>query len=144
MLTLWGAKRQRFCDGHSRRDFLTVGSLGLAGLTLADLLRLQACGAGNGRSSPKAIISVGLPGAPTMDEVKKRPLFGSVVSRVEGQVNGMPPYFALNGEGEASSAYLGPAHNPVVPNASTIDSLRPKIPLERLAERRALLNSFDH
>ena len=32
----------RTCDGLSRRSFLKVGFLGLAGLTLADHLRLQA------------------------------------------------------------------------------------------------------
>jgi len=32
----------RDCDGVSRREFLRVGGLGLAGLTLADSLRLEA------------------------------------------------------------------------------------------------------
>ena len=30
------------CDGVSRRSFLQVGSLGLAGLSLADALRVRA------------------------------------------------------------------------------------------------------
>jgi hypothetical protein len=36
MWTLWG-KRQTFCDGLSRRDFLQIGVFG-AGLTLAEML----------------------------------------------------------------------------------------------------------
>ena len=39
MFTFLGSS-QRFCDGISRRNFLQIGALG-AGLTLADLLRLQ-------------------------------------------------------------------------------------------------------
>ena len=62
MLTFSGAK-QRFCDGITRREFLTVGALGLGGLTLADLLRLR--GAGAGRNSSKAVIMVWLGGGPS-------------------------------------------------------------------------------
>src|SRR5579884_796999 len=40
MLTLWG-KRQKFCDGLSRRDFLQIGAFG-AGLTLAEMLHARA------------------------------------------------------------------------------------------------------
>lgn len=42
------------CDGVSRREFLRAGTLGVAGLTLADLLRLQEAGAG-----PQAARSAG-------------------------------------------------------------------------------------
>ena len=41
MLTFFGGER-RFCDGVSRRDFLKIGGLAIGGLTLADLLRLEA------------------------------------------------------------------------------------------------------
>ena len=40
MLTFLG-KRQSFCDGIHRRNFLQIGAFG-AGLTLADMLRVQA------------------------------------------------------------------------------------------------------
>ena len=68
MLTVWGAKERGFCDSVSRRDFLRVGALGMGGLGLADVLRLQAQGAPTGRrsgGSPKAVIMVVLPGGPS-------------------------------------------------------------------------------
>ena len=40
MLTPW-AKRQKFCDGLSRRDFFQIGAFG-AGLTLAEMLGARA------------------------------------------------------------------------------------------------------
>ena len=60
MFTLWG-KRQQFCDGISRRNFLKLGAFG-AGLSLAEMLRLRAQ-AGSG-SSNKAAIMIYLPGGP--------------------------------------------------------------------------------
>ena len=44
MLELLGNSK-RLCDGSTRRDFLRAGSLGIGGLSFADLLRLQAAGA---------------------------------------------------------------------------------------------------
>ena len=65
MLTIWGNK-QSFCGGVSRRDFLRVGSLGLGGLTLADLLRLRARSATP--TEQNAVIMIGLPGGPNQFE----------------------------------------------------------------------------
>jgi hypothetical protein len=64
MLTILGrADRSRsVCDGVSRRGFLQVGGMALGGLTLAELLRLQAEAAVG--SSHKAVINVYLPGGP--------------------------------------------------------------------------------
>src|SRR5258708_18245339 len=64
MLTIWGRHRGSFCVGVSRRNFLTVGALGLGGLSLADLLRLNARGAGES-ARPKSVIMVYLPGGPS-------------------------------------------------------------------------------
>ena len=55
----------RMCDGLSRRDFLRVGTFGLGGLTLADLLRLKARGAIRPARLQKAVIMVYLPGGPS-------------------------------------------------------------------------------
>jgi hypothetical protein len=65
MLTLWGNRAYSMCDGYSRRDFLTLGALGLGGLTLSDLLRLKAQGAIPSKTRPKSVIMVYLPGGPS-------------------------------------------------------------------------------
>ncbi|HYT87521.1 MAG TPA: DUF1501 domain-containing protein [Gemmataceae bacterium] len=49
--------------GLNRRDFFRVGTLGLAGLTLADLLRLEAQGSGSPR--PRSVIYIVLGGGPS-------------------------------------------------------------------------------
>ena len=41
MLSIVGQSMGRFCDGMPRRDFLRIGTLGVAGLTLPDLLRAE-------------------------------------------------------------------------------------------------------
>jgi hypothetical protein len=56
----------RCCDGLSRRSFLKVGFLGLAGLTLADHLRLKARAAEAGRpTNDTAVILLWLGGGPS-------------------------------------------------------------------------------
>lgn len=60
MLTLFGRKHS-FCDGISRRSFLQVGALG-GGLTLADLLQLQAQGSEVPKN--KSVILIFLDGGP--------------------------------------------------------------------------------
>src|SRR3954454_3794645 len=71
MLTIFG-KPQRHQGGVSRRHFLTAGALGVAGLTLADLLRAEA--AAGIRSSTKAVINVHLDGGPPqLDTIDLKP-----------------------------------------------------------------------
>lgn len=56
----------RFCDGLNRRTFLRAGFLGLAGLSLADLLRLRAQAAAAGATRKEtAVIMFWLDGGPT-------------------------------------------------------------------------------
>lgn len=64
MLTLTGREESSpsFCDGVSRRDFLRVGTLGLAGLSLPQLLRAEAAAGSSGR--PKSVIMIYLVGGP--------------------------------------------------------------------------------
>ena len=72
MLTLHGKSGGKFCDGLSRRSFLSIGALGFAGATLPKLLQAERV-AGIGRSH-KAIINVLLPGgAPHQDMVDLKP-----------------------------------------------------------------------
>jgi hypothetical protein len=64
MLTIFGKAHRNggFCDGISRRDFLTIGGSLLGGLTLPRLLHAEAEQA-RGRQH-KAIINIYLPGGP--------------------------------------------------------------------------------
>lgn len=65
MFTLWG-RRHRLCDGINRREFLRVGGLGVAGLTLADLLRHQSLGGtSTAPRRPKSVIYIVLAGGPS-------------------------------------------------------------------------------
>ncbi len=66
MLTLFSSRRARDCDGATRRDFLKVGSLGLGGLALPDLLRARSEAAKAGISLPEtSVIWLWLGGGPT-------------------------------------------------------------------------------
>jgi len=60
------------CDGVSRREFLTAGSTGMVGLSLAGLFQLESL-AGIG-SSNKAIVNIHLDGGPPqMDTIDLKP-----------------------------------------------------------------------
>ena len=68
MLTIFG-KRDQFCDGISRRNFLKIGAFGfgVGQLTLPQLLRAEA-EQGIGKSH-KAVIMVYLPGGPSHQDM---------------------------------------------------------------------------
>ncbi|MGY8675714.1 MAG: DUF1501 domain-containing protein [Verrucomicrobiia bacterium] len=59
-------------DHHSRRDFLKVGSLGLGGLSLADLMALRALGKqgkpGKGLLKDRSVVFVFMQGGPSQFE----------------------------------------------------------------------------
>ena len=94
MLRIWSSAKSGCCDGMKRRDFLQVGGLGLAGLTLADQLRQQSQAAQSGKSSnKKSVIVYWLDGGPTQFEtyapkpeapVEYRGPLGSIESNVPG------------------------------------------------------------
>jgi hypothetical protein len=65
MLTFFGKRQAKHCDGLSRRSFLQVGALGLGGLALSDLLRFKAQGAVSAGKPEKAVIMVYLNGGPS-------------------------------------------------------------------------------
>ncbi len=84
MLTIRG-RSYRHCDGMTRRRFLTAGALTVGGLTLADLLRLEAA-AGMG-SSHKAVINIHLDGGPPqMDLIDLKP---NAPSEIRGEFTGI-------------------------------------------------------
>ncbi|MGV3722427.1 MAG: DUF1501 domain-containing protein [Actinomycetota bacterium] len=55
----------RTCDGVARRDFLKVGSLAFAGLTLPDILRMQEVAAAPKGGKAKAVILMWMGGGPS-------------------------------------------------------------------------------
>lgn len=77
-----------------------------------------------------------------------RPALGSIVSRIKGGQNGMPPYvnyqtyfFGVDG---SDPAYLGVAHKPFRPTGEGLDNLSlKKVTLEQWQDRTRLLHSLD-
>src|SRR5579872_4648436 len=55
----------RTCDGVTRRDFLTVGTLGVLGLTLPEFLHMQQVAAAEKEGKAKACIVLWLGGGPS-------------------------------------------------------------------------------
>ena len=82
------------CEGLSRRSFLQIGTLGIGGLTLADLLRLSAeAGTGNSLLKDRSIVMLNLQGGPTHIETfdpkmtapsEYRAMFGEVKTSLPG------------------------------------------------------------
>lgn len=65
MLTLLGPRpvSSVYCDGVSRRQFLTIGALGMGGVSLPRLLRAEsAAGVRSAGNAHKAVIMIFLPG----------------------------------------------------------------------------------
>ena len=80
----------------------------------------------------------------------RRPVFGSVVSRVLGGSgrDGLPRYVALNGENSSDPgdpSYLGAAHKPFTPSGPGMNNLRlvKEVTPEHLADRKVLRRTFD-
>ena len=60
MLSIPGDRISGFCDGLSRRNFLRIGSLGLGGLSLTDLLRAEAAAGKSDRQKSVVMIYLSL------------------------------------------------------------------------------------
>jgi len=105
MLTIRSRRVGRDCEGTSRRDFLRVGSLGLGGLSLADLLRARAQGAAPGGygSSPRvdkdtSVVMLWLSGGPThIETFNPQPSAPSEYRSVTGAVDTNVPGMQLGG-----------------------------------------------
>jgi len=67
MITIFGSKNARFCDGVSRRDFLRIGGLALGGLSLPQILRAES--QSGVKRSHKAVIMIFLPGGPSHQDI---------------------------------------------------------------------------
>jgi len=85
----------------------------------------------------------------TLGGPMKRPVFGSVVSRMRGGAgaNGMPHYVALGGENGADPgdpSYLGAAHKPFGGGQAMSNlSLNKSVSPNQLTDRKQLLKAFD-
>jgi len=66
VLSILGGRTGRFCDGLSRRNFLKIGSLGIGGLSLPNLLQAEQA-TQRGRSE-QSVVMIYLPGGPTQHE----------------------------------------------------------------------------
>jgi len=65
MLNFTGQGSAHTCDGVNRRDFIQAGTLGAAGLTLADLAQLEAQGAVDKKHDKRSAIMIFNLGAPS-------------------------------------------------------------------------------
>ena len=102
MLTFSIGKSSKYCDGVSRRSFLQLGTLGIGGLTLADVFRAEAA---SGGSTPKSVINIHLAGGPAHQDmfdlkpeapVEFRGEFHPIASKVPGlRVCQLLPQLAL-------------------------------------------------
>jgi hypothetical protein len=105
MFNLWGKRTGIDCEGHDRRDFLKIGTLGLTGLTLSGLLRGRAAAASQGKSArDTSVVWLWLGGGPTHVETfdpkmeapaEYRSMVGAVKTNVPGiQIGGLFPQMA--------------------------------------------------
>jgi len=118
MLDVQGRRVEWTDRSMCRRDFLRVGALGAAGLTLAQWLQLRACGqAGGGKA--RSVIQLWMGGGPThLDTFDPKP--------------------------QAGNDYCGPYKKPVETNVSGI-RICEKLPLlAQQADKFAIIRSMTH
>lgn len=75
----------------------------------------------------------------------KRPAFGSLVSALQPSADGLPTFVASYEDNYQRAMYLGAAHEPFIPRDDGVEnlSLAREVSLERLGERRRLIEQFD-
>jgi hypothetical protein len=124
--------RRTDCEGFHRRDFLKLGSAGLLGLSLADLLRLEARAAQDAtasaadRKKAKSVIMVWLAGGPaTIDMWDLKP---NAPDGIRGQFKPIPTKLA----GAEISEHL-PKTAQVMDKVTLVRSIAHTIPSHELA-----------
>jgi len=108
MLNLLGSELSRTCDGVNRRNFLKVGSLGLGGWGLGDLLRARAQASPNRLAADTSVVWLWLGGGATHVETfdpkmtapaEYRSAVGEVATRIPGvTIGGLFPKIADQAE----------------------------------------------
>jgi len=118
MLDIHGRKAAWSRPGLSRRDFMRVGALSVAGLSLADWLKLKALGQVQ-EAKAKSVIQFFMLGGPThLDTFDPKP--------------------------EAGNDYCGPLKNPIETNVSGI-RISELLPLTaKQADKFSIIRSYNH
>ena len=108
----------RHCGGVRRRDFLRAGALSIAGLTLADWLKMNAYGQAT-EGKAKSVIQLWMAGGPThLDTFDPKP--------------------------EAGEEYCGPLDSPIETNVPGI-RIGQLLPLmAKQADKYSIIRSFTH
>jgi len=118
MLDIEGKKVSCSRRGISRRDFVRVGALGAAGLTLADWFRLKAEGKTT-EGKAKSVIQLWMGGGPThLDTFDPKP--------------------------EAGDEYCGPYKNPVQTNVPGIRLCETMPQMAKCADKYSIIRSMTH
>ena len=93
MLSIIAPGAQRNCEGISRREMLKIGTLGLGGLSLSQLLQTKSLAGADSPVKDKAVVVLFLQGGPTHVETfdpkmtapaEYRAMFGEVATRLPG------------------------------------------------------------
>lgn len=141
MLTILGSAKQ-LCGGITRRDMLRVGGLGLAGISLSDLLTLQQASAGTagaqaaGFGRAKGVILIHLYGAPSQIEwVDPKP---NAPSDVRGELGHIPSSLPGCDVGE-----LFPKFGQVLDRCTVLRSLTHPYPIHGVAYALTGVPSID-
>ena len=114
MLNLIGKGTAQTCDGITRRDFLQVGSLGAAGLSLAQFAALQAHGAVRPNHDERSVIMIFNLGAPSqLDTFDMKP---DAPAEVRG------PFKPISTKGEFQISEILPLHAQVADKFSLVRS----------------------
>lgn len=102
MLTVTTNRRFRDCEGHTRRDFLKIGGIGLSGLTLPTLLQARSEAARQGLPvKDTAVVWLWLSGGPTHIETFDPKMTAPAEFRsVTGEVKTNLPGVTLGGHFE--------------------------------------------
>jgi hypothetical protein len=114
MLNLTSKAIAHTCNGSSRRDFLQVGALGAAGLTLPDLLAAEASSENHETKDKRSCIMIFNLGAPSqLDTFDMKP---NAPSEVRG------PFQAISTRGDFQLSEILPKHAEVADKFSIVRS----------------------
>ena len=124
--------------GVSRRDFLRVGALGAAGVTLADWFKIKAQGAGPSVGHGAAGSEGHCAAPPNGREAKAK-------SVIQLWMGGGPPHLdTFDPKPKAGADYCGPYKKPVQTNVSGIQLCETLPMLAKQAEKFSIIRSMTH